>query len=93
MLNDSLTVHFYPQSAGMIIILKSFNQLIFVMEMVCVLFEVRTECLNTASYLVDVNLCSGCETWTMTSKSEEILDAFERKILRRIYGPKKEDGG
>jgi hypothetical protein len=28
----------------------------------------------------------------MTSKSEEMLDAFERKILRRIYGPKKVEG-
>jgi hypothetical protein len=31
----------------------------------------------------------GCEAWTMTSKSEEMLDAFVKKILRRIYGPKK----
>jgi hypothetical protein len=35
----------------------------------------------------------GCEAWTMTSKSEEMLDAFESKILRRIYGPKKVEGG
>jgi hypothetical protein len=29
----------------------------------------------------------------MTSKSEEMLDALERKILRRIYGPKQAEGG
>jgi hypothetical protein len=28
----------------------------------------------------------------MTSKSEEMLDAFEREILRRIYGRKKVEG-
>jgi hypothetical protein len=28
----------------------------------------------------------------MTRKSEEMLVAFERKILRRIYGPKKVEG-
>jgi hypothetical protein len=29
----------------------------------------------------------------MTSKSEEMLDAFERKILRQIDGPIKVEGG
>jgi hypothetical protein len=29
----------------------------------------------------------------MTSKSDEMLHAFERKILRRVYGPKKVEGG
>jgi hypothetical protein len=26
--------------------------------------------------------CYGCEAWMISSKSEEMLDAFERKILR-----------
>lgn len=29
----------------------------------------------------------GCEAWTMTKKSAEALDTFERRVLRRILGP------
>ena len=32
-------------------------------------------------------LLYGAETWTLTSSDEQALDVFERKILRKIYGP------
>jgi hypothetical protein len=34
----------------------------------------------------------GAETWTLTSKIRKILMTWERKILRKMYGPTKEDG-
>jgi hypothetical protein len=34
----------------------------------------------------------GAETWTVTNKIEKMLMTCERKILRKIYGPTKENG-
>ena len=34
----------------------------------------------------------GAEAWTLTEKEEQAVLIFERKIFRRIYGPKYENG-
>jgi len=34
----------------------------------------------------------GAEAWTLTKKEEQALLIFERKVFRRVYGPKHENG-
>ena len=34
----------------------------------------------------------GPEAWTLTKKEEQAVLIFERKIFRRIYGPKYKNG-
>jgi len=33
----------------------------------------------------------GCETWSPTLREERRLGMFENKVLRRIFGPKKDE--
>jgi hypothetical protein len=33
----------------------------------------------------------GCETWSLTSREEWRLRMFEKRVLRRIFGPKRDD--
>ena len=33
----------------------------------------------------------GCETWLLTSREERRLRVFENRVLRRIFGPKREE--
>ena len=35
----------------------------------------------------------GCETWSLTLKEECRLKVFENRILRRIFGPKRDENG
>jgi hypothetical protein len=33
----------------------------------------------------------GCETWSLTLREEHRLRGFENRVLRRIFGPKREE--
>ena len=33
----------------------------------------------------------GCETWSLTLREEPRLSVFENRVLRRIFGPKKDE--
>jgi hypothetical protein len=45
-------------------------------------------------YKISIKPILGCGsvTWTLTQTSEQMLNTFERKILRRIYGRTQERG-
>ena len=34
-----------------------------------------------------------CETWSLTLREESRLRVFENRILRRVFGPKRDDNG
>jgi hypothetical protein len=40
--------------------------------------------------ILSVVLC-GCETWSLTLREEHRLRVFENRVLRRIFGPKRDD--
>jgi len=33
----------------------------------------------------------GCETWSLTLREERRLRVFESRVLRRIFGPKRDE--
>jgi hypothetical protein len=33
----------------------------------------------------------GCESWSLTLREEDRLRVFENKVLRRIFGPKRDE--
>ena len=35
----------------------------------------------------------GCETWSLTLREERRLRVFENRVLRQIFGPKRDENG
>ena len=36
---------------------------------------------------------NGCETWSLTLREEFRLRVFENRILKRMFGPKRDENG
>jgi hypothetical protein len=55
----------------------------------CLLFRnVKVKIYKTIILPVDLH---GCETWSPTLREEHRLRVFEKRVLRRIFGPKRDE--
>jgi hypothetical protein len=52
----------------------------------------RTTKIRLSKTLIIPILTYGSETWTLTKNSEELLERFERKVIREIFGAIEENG-
>ena len=41
--------------------------------------------------IIILSVLYGCETWSLTLKEERGLRVFENRVLRRIFGPKRDE--
>ena len=46
--------------------------------------------LDVKTIILPVVLC-GCETWSLTLREERSLRVFENRVLRRVFGPKRDE--
>jgi hypothetical protein len=46
--------------------------------------------VNASTVVLSVVLY-GCETWSLTLRDEQRLRVFENRVLRRIFGPKRDE--
>ena len=40
--------------------------------------------------IINTVVLYGCETWSLTFREERRLKVFENRVLRRIFGPKRD---
>jgi hypothetical protein len=48
-------------------------------------------CLGIYKIIILPVVLYGCETWSLTLREEHRLRVFENRVLRRIFGPKKDE--
>ena len=47
----------------------------------------RNTKLKICRSLIRTVVTYGCEAWTLTNQDEQLLRIFERKMLRKMFGP------
>ena len=47
--------------------------------------------VNTCETIILPVVLYGCETWSLTLREEHRLRVFENKVLRKIFGSKKDE--
>jgi hypothetical protein len=46
---------------------------------------------NIILYYIIILITCGCETWSLTLRGERRLRVFENRVLRRVFGPKRNE--
>ena len=49
--------------------------------------------LWTHRILISTYIINGCEAWSLTLREKCRLKVFEDRILRRVFGPKRDENG
>ena len=52
--------------------------------------KLKIKIYRTTSIILPVVLY-GCETWSLTLREERRLRVFENRVLRRVFGPKRDE--
>jgi hypothetical protein len=47
--------------------------------------------INTYRTIILPVVLYGCETWSLTLREERRLRVFENRVLRRLFGPKRDE--
>jgi len=58
----------------------------------CFPFIVTDVIISLYKTIIRPAVTYGAETWTLTNKIEKMVMTWERKIVRKIYGPTKVKG-
>jgi hypothetical protein len=58
-----------------------------------VVFQVASKNLKIKIYrtIILPVVLYGCETWSLTLREERMLRVFENRVLRRVFGPKRDE--
>ena len=56
----------------------------------CFFHKIRL-CVNRYGTIILPVVLYGCETWSLTRREERKLTVFENMVLRRIFGPRRDE--
>ena len=56
-----------------------------------ILVEINTKKKIRYPYIILPVVLYGCEAWSLTAREERKLRVFENMVLRRIFGPRKDE--
>jgi hypothetical protein len=58
---------------------------------VLILYSVQVNIIKIYRTIVLPVVLYGCETWLLTLREERRLRVFENRVLRRVFGPKRDE--